>query len=77
MKLVKILNKRVKLIQLPKIVYRINDCDLTRTLKSLEELIINNYSKINYYIFNSNFIQEYYSNLFMRKIDLTWDVIKI
>ncbi len=45
-----------------KIVYRINDCDLTRENKSLEKLIIDNQSNIDYWVFNSDFILEYYKN---------------
>ena len=42
------------------IVYRINDCDITRENKVLEPLILKYITKIDYFIFNSDFIKEYY-----------------
>jgi hypothetical protein len=44
------------------IIYRINDCDITREKCNLEELIVSNSSKIDYYVFNSNFIHKYYND---------------
>lgn len=47
-----------------KIIIRINDCDITRTIinknLSREYKIISNYKNIDYMIFNSNFIKSYY-----------------
>ncbi len=43
-----------------KIIYRINDCDITRENKEVESLILKNIDKIDYFIFNSTFIKEYY-----------------
>ena len=49
-----------------KIVIRINDCDKTRPNvskeRSREHKILQHYQNINYFIFNSKFIQEYYMN---------------
>lgn len=50
-----------------KIIIRVNDCDITRpTLpsdRSREKAIIKNSHEINYYIFNSDFIKNYYNKL--------------
>lgn len=43
-----------------KIIYRINDCDITREKKELEKLIVNNIDCIDYFVFNSHFIKNYY-----------------
>jgi lipopolysaccharide biosynthesis glycosyltransferase len=47
-----------------KIIIRVNDCDITRPNqpqnRSREKAIIKNNNEINYYIFNSNFIKNYY-----------------
>ena len=47
-----------------KIIIRVNDCDITRPNlhpnHSREKVIIKNNSEINYYIFNSQFIKNYY-----------------
>jgi hypothetical protein len=43
-----------------KIVYRINDCDVTRTRKSLEPMITKYAEKIDHFVFNSDFIRDYY-----------------
>ena len=43
-----------------KIIYRINDCDITRENKVLEPLILENINKIDHFVFNSNFIKEFY-----------------
>lgn len=43
-----------------KIIYRINDCNITRTNKELEKMIIENINDIDYFVFNSGFIKEYY-----------------
>ena len=48
-----------------KIIVRVNDCDITRPNllpeRSREKEIIKNNNQINYYIFNSEFIRNYYS----------------
>ena len=44
-----------------KIYIRINDCDITRINGTRESKIIEYSSKIDYYIFNSRFIYEYYT----------------
>ena len=48
-----------------KIIVRVNDCDITRPNllpdRSREKAIIKNNCEINYYIFNSEFIRNYYS----------------
>jgi len=50
-----------------KIIIRVNDCDITRPNltheRSREKAIIKNNNEINYYIFNSQFIKNYYSKL--------------
>ena len=50
-----------------KIIIRVNDCDITRPdIKpeiSREKAIVKNFSEINHFIFNSNFIKEHYKNL--------------
>jgi lipopolysaccharide biosynthesis glycosyltransferase len=50
-----------------KIIIRVNDCDITRPNqppnRSREKEIIKNNNEINYYIFNSNFIKNYYKKL--------------
>jgi lipopolysaccharide biosynthesis glycosyltransferase len=47
-----------------KIIIRVNDCDITRPKvtpeRSREKAILKNNREINYYIFNSNFIKNYY-----------------
>ena len=51
-----------------KIIIRVNDCDKTRIVndksRSREYQILNNFSNIDYFIFNSNFIKNYYFNKF-------------
>lgn len=53
-----------------KIIIRVNDCDRTRTIennsRSREYQILQNYSHIDFFIFNSNYIQQYY---FQKMID--------
>ena len=43
-----------------KIVYRVNDCDITRKEKSLEPMILKYVYNIDHYVFNSVFIKDYY-----------------
>lgn len=48
-----------------KLVIRVNDCDITRSLnpaRSRENEIIKHFTEIDYFIFNSNFIKEYYES---------------
>jgi hypothetical protein len=45
-----------------KIIYRINDCDITRKLKNLENSIMENINDIDCLVYNSDFIQQYYYN---------------
>ena len=49
-----------------KIIIRVNDCDITRPKappeRSREKAILKNNREINYYIFNSQFIKNYYKN---------------
>ena len=51
-----------------KIVIRVNDCDKTRVVtnkdRSREHQIIKNYNEIDYFIFNSHFIKNYYFDRF-------------
>jgi hypothetical protein len=57
-----------------KIVIRINDCDKTRPNvtkeRSREIKILQHYKNINYFIFNSKFIQEYYMNKYNQLSDI-------
>jgi lipopolysaccharide biosynthesis glycosyltransferase len=50
-----------------KIIVRVNDCDITRPnlppSRSREKAIIKNNGEINYYIFNSQFIKNYYKKI--------------
>ena len=54
-----------------KIIVRVNDCDVTRDVvdinKSRENEIIKNYKFIDYYIFNSHFIKNYYIEKFKKQ----------
>jgi len=54
-----------------KIIIRVNDCDKTRLIldknKSREFAIVNNYKHIDFFIFNSHFIKEYYIDLFKKQ----------
>ena len=43
-----------------KILYRINDCDITRTSKTLEMMILKYLNNIDHFVFNSDFIKDYY-----------------
>lgn len=43
-----------------KIVYRINDCDITRQDGELEDMILKHLTNIDHYVFNSTFIRDYY-----------------
>ena len=43
-----------------KIIYRVNDCDITRKEKSLEPMILKYVYNIDHYVFNSAFIKDYY-----------------
>lgn len=43
-----------------KIVYRVNDCDVTRVRKSLEPVVLQCFDRIDHFIFNSEFIKQYY-----------------
>ena len=58
-----------------KIVIRVNDCDITRPNiepeKSREKEIIKYSNEIYYFIFNSTFISEYYSNILPKNIKKT------
>ena len=42
------------------IIYRINDCDITREKCTLENMIVENIEKIDYLVFNSRFIKDFY-----------------
>ena len=42
------------------IIYRINDCSITRMKCNLENTIIENINKIDHFVFNSTFIHDYY-----------------
>ena len=42
------------------IIYRVNDCDITRENSTLENMILEYSGKIDYFVFNSSFIKEYY-----------------
>jgi len=58
-----------------KILIRINDCDITRIVtderRSREISILQNYSNIDFFIYNSNFIKSYYfDKIIERKIKL-------
>lgn len=54
-----------------KIIVRVNDCDVTRDVvdinKSRENEIIKNHEFIDYYIFNSHFIKNYYIEKFKKQ----------
>lgn len=43
-----------------RIIYRVNDCDVTRSEKSLEPAILKYVHNIDHYVFNSEFIKDYY-----------------
>jgi hypothetical protein len=45
-----------------KILYRVNDCDITRTQKRLECMIVKYIDKFDHMVYNSQFIKEYYVN---------------
>lgn len=52
------------------IIYRINDCSITRVKCELENIIIQNINKIDHFVFNSTFIYDYYTdkyNVFREK----------
>ena len=59
-----VINHRNTQNKFGKIIIRVNDCDITRphlsTERSREKVIIKNNNEINYYIFNSQFIKNYY-----------------
>lgn len=44
------------------IIYRVNDCDSTRSAGILEKSILDSRMKIDHYIFNSSFIKDHYLN---------------
>jgi hypothetical protein len=44
------------------IIYRINDCSITRLNCKLESIILENVNKIDHFIFNSTFIHDYYTD---------------
>ena len=43
-----------------RIIYRVNDCDVTRHKKSLEPMILKYVYNIDHFVFNSEFIKDYY-----------------
>ena len=45
-----------------KIIFRINDCDITRENKTFDQSLLLNFNNIDYFIFNSNFIKQYFFN---------------
>ena len=47
-----------------KIIYRINDTDITREVKSLEVLIEKHIDNIDYIVYNSTFVKNYYESKF-------------
>jgi hypothetical protein len=49
-----------------KIIMRINDCDLTRTKKEIENLLLENLDHIDSIVFNSSFIKEYYCDTYAK-----------
>jgi hypothetical protein len=53
------------------IFFRINDCDITRENKTFDQSILLHFNYIDYFIFNSNFIKQYFFNkyTFLRSID--------
>ena len=44
------------------IIYRINDCSITRLNCKLENIILENVNKIDHFVFNSTFIHDYYTD---------------
>jgi len=44
------------------IIYRINDCSITRLNCKLESIILENVNKIDHFVFNSTFIHDYYTD---------------
>jgi hypothetical protein len=44
------------------IIYRINDCSITRLNCKLESIILENVKKIDHFVFNSTFIHDYYTD---------------
>lgn len=73
-----IVNYRNK-IKKGKIIIRVNDCDKTRPdvtkERSREFKIMQNYSDIDLFIFNSDFIKEYYMNKYDKLKDINYRVI--
>ena len=57
------------------IIYRINDCDLTKDLGNLEPVIMKYYQNIDYYVFNSEFIKKYYFDKYYEFKDVKNDII--
>ena len=49
-----------------KIVYRVNDCDITREIKNLEHAIMENINDIDCLVYNSDFIRQYYYNKYQQ-----------
>jgi len=45
-----------------KIIYRVNDCDITREIKNLECYILEHVNNIDCFVYNSDFIKQYYHN---------------
>jgi hypothetical protein len=58
-----------------RIIYRINDCDITRDNKTLESLIVKNINKIDYFVFNSDFIKEYYFGKYAEFTTVNYSIV--
>jgi hypothetical protein len=51
------------------IIYRINDCSITRLKCNLETTILENIDKIDHFVFNSTFIHDYYVDKYDKFMD--------
>ena len=58
-----------------KIIYRINDCDITRETKSLEEMISKYIKDIDIFVFNSDFIKKYYFDKYKEFMNKDYEII--
>jgi hypothetical protein len=57
------------------IFYRVNDCDITRINGNREKDILKYFDKIDYFVFNSNFIKDYYFDKYDILITKPYSVI--
>lgn len=58
-----------------RIIYRINDCDITRESKALESTILRHINQIDYFIFNSDFIKTYYFGKYVEFENVSYSII--